>query len=55
VKSEIEAAREENIRLRRAQGELLVRLSESVAESMLLRAEIERLQRELEQARAVKH
>jgi hypothetical protein len=55
VKSEIEAAREENIRLRRGQGELLVRLSEAIAESMLLRAEIERLQQEVEKLRAVKH
>jgi len=55
VKSDIEAAREENMRLRRVQGDLVVRLAEAVATEMVLRGEIERLQRELEQAKASKH
>ena len=55
MKSDIEAAREENMRLRRVQGDLVVRLAEAVATEMVLRSEIERLQRELEQAKASKH
>ena len=55
VSSDIEAAREENMRLRRQLGALMVRLSESVAETMVLRAEIERLHQEIERLRAVKH
>ena len=55
MSSELELAREENIRLRRQQGALMVRLSEAVAETMVLRAEIERLHQEIERLRAVKH
>jgi hypothetical protein len=55
VSSELELAREENIRLRRQQGKLMVRLSEAIAEAMLLRAEIERLRDEIERLKAVRH
>ena len=55
VSSELELAREENIRLRRQQGKLMVRLSEAIAEAMLLRAEIERLRVEIERLKAVRH
>lgn len=43
------------MRLRRAQGDLMVRLAEAVAEQMVLRGEIERLHQELERLKAVKH
>jgi len=55
VSSDIEAAREENMRLRRQLGALMVRLSEAIAETMVLRATIERMQQEIERLRAVKH
>jgi hypothetical protein len=55
VSSDIEAAREENMRLRRQLGALMVRLSEAIAETMVLRATIERLHQEIERLRAVKH
>lgn len=46
--TDLEKAREENMRLRRIQGDLLVRLAESTAMQMQLRAEIERLRQELQ-------
>lgn len=55
MKSEIEAAREENMRLRRQLGALMVRLSEAIAETMVLRATIERLHQQIERLSAVKH
>lgn len=55
VATEIERAREENMRLRRVQGELMVKLSEAIAEQMILRAQLEGVMQELEKLRAVKH
>lgn len=46
--TDLEKAREENMRLRRIQGDLLVRLAESTAMQMQLRGEIERLRQELQ-------
>lgn len=46
--TDLEKAREENMRLRRIQGDLLVRLAESTALQMQLRGEIERLRQELQ-------
>jgi len=53
--SEIERARDENQRLRRQAGALMVKLSEAIAESMALRAQIDMLRDEIERLRAVKH
>jgi len=55
VNSDIEAAREENMRLRRQLGALMVRLSEAIAETMVLRATIERMQQDIERLKAIKH
>ena len=55
VSSDIEAAREENMRLRRQLGALMVRLSEAIAETMVLRATIERMQQDIERLKAIKH
>lgn len=55
VATEIERAREENMRLRRVQGELMVKLSEAIAEQMILRAQLEGVMQELEKLRAAKH
>ena len=55
MRSDLELAREENMRLRRQAGALMVKRSEAIVEQMLLRAQLEQLQQEIEKLKAVKH